>query len=98
MTFAQRRAAGSRQRLFWFLPLLLCFVLALLVSLRNPAAGSERTEILWDSWGVPHIYGKDAEGLFRAFGWAQMQSHGDLILQLYGQARGRAAEYFGENT
>ncbi|HEY9795756.1 MAG TPA: acylase [Leptolyngbyaceae cyanobacterium] len=96
MTFSQRRSAGSRQRLFWFLPLLLCFVLALLLSLRNPAAGSERTEILWDSWGVPHIYGKDAEGLFRAFGWAQMQSHGDLILQLYGQARGRAAEYFGE--
>jgi acyl-homoserine-lactone acylase len=42
------------------------------------------------------VYGKDAEGLFRAFGWAQMQSHGDLILRLYGQARGRAAEYFGE--
>jgi len=96
MTFSQRRSAGSRQRLFWFLPLLLCVVLALLVSLRHPAAGSERTEILWDSWGVPHIYAKDAEGLFRAFGWAQMQSHGDLILQLYGQARGRAAEYFGE--
>lgn len=96
MTFSQRRSAGSRQRLFWFLPLLLCFVLALLVSLRNPAAGSERTEILWDSWGVPHIYAKDAEGLFRALGWAQMQSHGDLILQLYGQARGRAAEYLGE--
>jgi len=66
------------------------------MSVRNPAAGLERTEILWDSWGVPHVYGRDAEGLFRAFGWAQMQSHGDLILRLYGQARGRAAEYFGE--
>jgi len=66
------------------------------MSVRDPAAGLERTEILWDSWGVPHVYGRDAEGLFRAFGWAQMQSHGDLILRLYGQARGRAAEYFGE--
>ena len=66
------------------------------MSVRNPAAGLERTEILWDSWGVPHVYGRDAEGLFRAFGWAQMQSHGDLILRLYGQARGRSAEYFGE--
>jgi len=66
------------------------------MSVRNPAAGLESTEILWDSWGVPHVYGRDAEGLFRAFGWAQMQSHGDLILRLYGQARGRAAEYFGE--
>ena len=85
-----------KQRLLWFFPLLLGFVLAVFLSLYIPAAGLARTEILWDSWGVPHIYGKDAEGLFRAFGWAQMQSHGDLILRLYGQARGRGAEYFGE--
>jgi acyl-homoserine-lactone acylase len=90
------RSARFQQRLVWFFFLLLCFVLALFMSVRDPAAGLERTEILWDSWGVPHVYGKDAEGLFRAFGWAQMQSHGDLILRLYGQARGRAAEYFGE--
>jgi acyl-homoserine-lactone acylase len=56
----------------------------------------QETEILWDKWGVPHIYGKDMEGLFYAFGWAQMHSHGDLILKLYGQARGRASEYWGE--
>ncbi len=90
------RSPRFRQRLFRFLPLLFCFALALLLSVRNLAAGLERTEILWDSWGVPHVYGKDAEGLFQAFGWAQMQSHGDLILRLYGQARGQAAEYFGE--
>ncbi|HEY9744510.1 MAG TPA: acylase, partial [Coleofasciculaceae cyanobacterium] len=96
MIFAKVRSARFKQRLFWFLPLLLCCVLTLLLSVRNPATGSNRTEILWDSWGVPHIYGKDAQGLFQAFGWAQMKSHGDLILRLYGQARGRAAEYFGE--
>jgi len=28
----------------------------------------------------------------------QMQSHGNLLLRLYGQARGRAAEYWGRNT
>lgn len=88
--------ARFRQRLLWFFPLLLCFVLALFFTIRNPAVGSERTEILWDTWGVPHIYGKDSQGLFRAFGWAQMQSHGDLILRLYAQARGRAAQYWGE--
>jgi len=33
--------------------------------------------------------------MFYAFGWAQMRAHGDLILRLYGQARGRAAEYWG---
>ncbi len=85
-----------RKRLLWIFPLLLCFVLALLVTIRNPAASLDRTEILWDTWGVPHIYSKNANELFQAFGWAQMQSHGNLILQLYAQARGRAAEYFGE--
>lgn len=55
-----------------------------------------RVEVLWDTWGVPHIFGKDEAALFYAFGWAQMRSHGDLLLQLYAQARGRAAEYWGE--
>ena len=52
------------------------------------------TEILWDSWGVPHIFAADMPNLFYAFGWAQMANHGDLLLELYGQARGRAAEYW----
>ena len=60
------------------------------------AQSPKKTEILWDSWGVPHIYGQTHEDLFYAFGWAQMHSHGDLILRLYGQARGRAAEYWGQ--
>lgn len=54
------------------------------------------SEVLWDTWGVPHIYGATTEDLFFGFGWAQMESHGDLILELYGEARGRAAEYWGE--
>ncbi|HVE61304.1 MAG TPA: acylase [Chitinophagaceae bacterium] len=55
-----------------------------------------KTEILWDNYGVPHIYAKSTEEMYYAFGWAQMQSHANLILQLYGQARGRAAEYWGK--
>lgn len=97
MAFASRHFARFRPRLSWIFPFLFCLVLALLVSIRNPAAGFDRTEILWDTWGVPHIYGKNERELFQAFGWAQMHSHGDLILRLYAQARGRAAEYFGEN-
>ena len=54
------------------------------------------TEILWDTWGVPHIFAGNWEGLYHSFGWAQTASHGDLILKLYGEARGRAAEYWGE--
>jgi len=53
-------------------------------------------EILWDTWGVPHIFAPDDPGVFRALGWAQMRAHGDLMLKLYGIARGRAAEYWGE--
>ncbi len=59
-------------------------------------ASGEQTEILWDSWGVPHIFATDNSSLFYALGWAQARSHGNLILRLYGQARGRGAEYWGE--
>jgi acyl-homoserine-lactone acylase len=64
-----------------------------------PAAGAAEagtTEILWDVWGVPHIHAADAEGLAYGYGWAQMHSHGDALLRLYGLARGRGAEYWGE--
>jgi acyl-homoserine-lactone acylase len=78
-----------------FFLLLLSLTLAACIVINTPVRGITQTEILWDSWGVPHIYGKNSEDLFEAFGWAQTQSHGNLILKLYGQARGRAAEYWG---
>lgn len=53
-------------------------------------------EILWDRYGVPHIFAGDDVSLIRAFGWAQARNHADLLLRLYGQSRGRAAEYWGE--
>jgi acyl-homoserine-lactone acylase len=59
-------------------------------------ATGEQTEILWDQWGVPHIFAAENSSLFYALGWAQAKSHGNLILRLYGQARGRGAEYWGE--
>ncbi|GGF54373.1 7-beta-(4-carbaxybutanamido)cephalosporanic acid acylase [Alteromonas lipolytica] len=54
------------------------------------------TEIRWDTFGVPHIYGDSAEKVFYGFGWAQAKSQGDIILRLYGQARGKGSEYWGE--
>ncbi|CAN5665463.1 acylase [soil metagenome] len=54
-------------------------------------------EILWDSYGVPHIFAGDRNGLARALGWAQRRNHGDLLLRLYAQARGRGAELLGED-
>jgi acyl-homoserine-lactone acylase len=52
-------------------------------------------EILWDNYGVPHIYASGPTEMYYAFGWSQMENHADLILKLYGQARGKASEYWG---
>src|SRR5919201_50394 len=61
----------------------------------SPREGVAGTEILWDTYGVPHIFAPSRPGLAFAFGWAQMRNHGDLLLRLVAQARGRAAEYLG---
>lgn len=59
------------------------------------AASPARNEILWDRYGVPHIYGRSTAAVFHGFGYAQARSHGDEILRLYGEARGLGAEYWG---
>lgn len=66
----------------------------------SPAAleSSVSADVLWDTWGVPHIFAEDAPGLFYGFGWAQAHAHGDLLLRLYAEARGRSAEYFGADS
>jgi acyl-homoserine-lactone acylase len=65
----------------------------------SPTAGATANaaggEILWDRYGVPHVYGASLPAIGYGFGWAQARNHGDLLLRLYGQARGRAAEYWG---
>jgi len=74
----------------------LLFAAAVLATgLLGCSSAPDRTEILWDTWGVPHIYSSDADSLMYAFGWAQMRAHGNRVLRLYGEARGRAAEYWG---
>ncbi len=71
-------------------------MLVLAAPLLTKLAAAPRTELIWDTYGVPHIFAGDDRGAFRAMGWAQMQSHGDLLLRLYAQGRGKAAEYYGE--
>ncbi len=61
----------------------------------HAASPQKGTEILWDKYGVAHVYAKTTEDLFYCYGYAQAQSHGNLLLHLYGESRGRAAEYFG---
>lgn len=78
------------------------FALMLMLALPAPGAGQEAAapafgggEILWDSYGVPHIYAKTEAGAFYGFGWAQTQAHGDILLKMYGESRARGAEYWG---
>ena len=66
-----------------------------LLSMSTGRGQPQETEILWDAWGVPHIYASSDEQAFRAFGYAQMEAHGDLMLKFYAAARGRAAEVYG---
>jgi len=70
------------------------FLLALTLA-AGAAAAAPKAEILWDRYGVPHIFAADRESMFYADGWAQAQAQGNLLLMLYGQSRGRAAEYWG---
>jgi acyl-homoserine-lactone acylase len=73
--------------------------LALAATLRGAGAASAAdrlsAEVLWDRYGVPHVYAATEADLFYGFGWSQMKSHGDLVLKLYAEGRGRAAEYYG---
>src|SRR6185312_15569915 len=71
-------------------------VLVLPAGSQPTPAGGAHGEILWDTFGVPHVFGKDEAGVFYGFGYAQVKSHANLVLRLYGQAQGRAAEYWGE--
>lgn len=86
-----------RRRTFLSAPLALGLGAATSAPGRGAAPFAGRGEILWDSYGVPHIYGKDEAAVFYGFGWAQAQNHGDIVIHLYGEARGRAAEYWGES-
>ena len=58
----------------------------------------KKSEILWDTWGVPHIYATGEKDLYYGMGWAQMHSHGDLLMKLYAEARGEGAKYLGESA
>jgi acyl-homoserine-lactone acylase len=53
------------------------------------------TEILWDQWGVPHVFARSIPDMYFCYGWVQAEAHGDLLLHAFGNARGRASEYFG---
>ncbi|WP_156255485.1 penicillin acylase family protein [Sandarakinorhabdus oryzae] len=69
-----------------------CALFTVLLVTSAPALADE---VLWDRFGVPHIYADSEAGAFKGFGWAQAASHGNILLRMYGESRARAAEYWG---
>ena len=74
----------------------LSFTFAVPAGAARPAFGGG--EILWDTYGVPHVYAKTEAGAFYGFGWAQAQSHGNILLKMYGESRAKGGEYWGETA
>jgi len=70
--------------------------LFLLLGLIKQTAYPQTTKIDWDIWGVPHITASNEKDLFFAQGWAEMQAHANLVLQLYGTSRGKGSAYWGQ--
>jgi acyl-homoserine lactone acylase PvdQ len=52
-----------------------------------PEAAEDKGEILWDEFGIPHIYGPDLPTVIRGYGYAQMENRAELILQNIALAR-----------
>lgn len=75
--------------------ILLCCVCLASACTTSKEPTERALEILWDTWGVPHIFATDDESLYYGLGWTQMHNNPEILLRLYGQARGRAAEYWG---
>jgi len=72
-------------------------LLTILAACSTPEdSGTTQDEILWDSYGVPHIYATSDSSLYYMAGWGHMKNHGNLVLKLYGEARGISAEMWGE--
>ena len=57
---------------------MLVFILLYFGTGYEAQAQNSKTEILWDNFGVPHIYAKNAQEMYYAFGWAQMNNHANL--------------------
>lgn len=73
---------------------LLRLAVVLLACSSGTLAAPQR-EILWDTWGVPHIYAQTMDDAFYLLGWAQAHGHANNLAQSYGEAQGRAAEHWG---
>src|SRR5687768_7292427 len=70
--FARRLSVRAR--------IALVATLALVAVHAGPQAAAvpeKGTEILWDTYGIPHIFAPDHPSLFYAYGYAQMEGHAE---------------------
>ena len=77
--------------------LFITFIVLFILGTSCSQTENAETQIAWDTWGVPHITADNIEDLFYAQGWAQMQNHANLLIELYGSSRGKGAEYWGQS-
>ena len=73
-------------------------VLGLSLLAVHAEADGTQGEILWDTYGIPHIYGPDLVTVVRGYGYAQMENQAETLLTNIAAARGRSAEYFGPGS
>jgi len=67
-------------------------------ALRLPPESLARDAVIRrDRFGVPHIRARTDEAAAYAFGYAQAEDHGPLIVRRLISARGEEARYFGES-
>jgi acyl-homoserine lactone acylase PvdQ len=57
--------------------------------LLSGSALAGEAEILWDKFGIPHIYGADLLTVVRGLGYAEMENHAETILMNVASAHGR---------
>jgi acyl-homoserine-lactone acylase len=78
-------------------------LLALVASCVRPAPRlqpdtlAQEAMIRRDRFGIPHIYGQSEEAAAYAFGYAQAEDHGPLIVRRLIAARGEESKYFGDS-
>jgi penicillin amidase len=58
----------------------------------------DKVEVLYDEYGIPHIYAQNEEDLFHAFGYVHAQDRLFQMEALRRLADGRLAEVFGEKA
>jgi len=75
--------------------LALITTLVLLANSNAFAQSPTAAELIWDEWGVPHVYAGTTRDAAYALGRAQIEAHGQGIAVGYLMARGEAAACMG---